>query len=339
MRLTVLLAVLCSAPIASGQIGVGDPPPMPIAQPLDTIRFGLTEPEPKPAGALRVVSYNVLNLFDDVDDPSLSGRREDIDDTKPDEQCRSVAQTIKRLDADVLCLQEVESRAALDWFLDTYMPDHGYDHIVSPDAGDERGIEQAVLSRYPIVRTEQWVGEKLGGVHPDLYGDKPNWYAGEPLRYHRSPLLVEVDADGYALTLIVLHHKSGYHSAYWREAEAKGVAGIVREYEESEKNGNLLVLGDFNAEPGAKSLSFYREVGLRDAVCRGDCEGDEHVTHESGRRIDRILANEGALEEVVQGFVLGTPARAEGHDWRTTPEPIGYASDHYPVVVDLKPGS
>jgi len=339
MKRPLLFAVLSSllcAPLVA-QVGTGEPPRMPIAQPLDLVRFGLQEPLPREEGTIRVAAYNVENLFDDVDDPALSGQFEDIDDTKPDEQCVAVAQTIKRLDADVLCLEEVESRAALDWFLNKYMPDSGYQYIVSLDAGDARGIEQAVLSRFPIIETEQWVGKELGGVHPDKYGNQANWYAGEPIRFHRSPLMVEIEGPGgYRLTLFSVHQKSGRYSGYWREAEARGLVEIIKKLEDSDKDRKILVLGDFNAEPDAESLQIYRDAGLREAL--GAEMGPEHITHESGRRIDFVLADAPAMAEVADGFVLGTPARAEGYDWRTTPPPTGYASDHYPVVVDLKVG-
>ena len=36
-------------------------------------------------------------------------------------------------------------------------------------------------------------------------------------------------------------------------------------------------------------------------------------------------------------FILGTPARPAGPNWSQYPPPDGYASDHYPVVVDLTP--
>ena len=95
--------------LAFGSIMVGfaaGEPPAP--------RLGVDEPLAKAPGTIRVVTYNVENLFDDVDDPSLSGRNEDIDDTKPGAELAALAETIRRLDADVIALQEIESREALD---------------------------------------------------------------------------------------------------------------------------------------------------------------------------------------------------------------------------------
>jgi len=311
------------------------------------VRFGQPEPADRIPGTIRIATYNVENLFDDHDDPALSGRYEDAGETKPEAHREAVARAIHAIDADVLALQEVESERALRWFADEYLSDLGYRHIVSVDAGNERGIEQSVLSRFPVTEVESWPGLDLGGVHPERYGDRPNMYAGEPLTYRRSPLLVGVrvpaemtEGEPYELTLVVVHHKSGRFNHYWREAEASTLVGILEELERESPERNIVVLGDFNATPDEASVEMYLDAGWVDPMEPIDeGEPEPEPTHASGRRIDLILANPQAAREVVlgSGFVLGTPIRPEGMDWRSTPAPQDYASDHFPVVVDLRP--
>lgn len=310
-------------------------------------RFGSAEPSPRTEGVIRVATYNLENLFDGEDDPTLSGRQEDIDDEKPRHELIALARTIKRIDADVLCVEEVESLAALTAFRDTYLAGLGYEHIVSIDAGDERGIEQAVLSRFPLSEGENWPQKPLGGKHPAKYGNQENWYAGEPIVFHRSPLMVDVTVpagargndDAYTLTVVVVHHKSGRYSGYWREAEAKGLAEILKAARKANPERNVLVLGDFNATTGTPEVKTLLRAGFTDLADEAGLSGDAAVSHESGRRIDLILANEAAMGEILPEtlFVLGTPARPDGIDWRDMPTFEGYASDHYPVVVDLRP--
>lgn len=306
-------------------------------------RFGLREPRPRTAGTIRIATYNIENLFDDKDDPTLSGRFEDIDDTKPAAQCEAVARTIRRIDADVLAVEEVESEDVLIAFRDTYLSDMGYDYVVSLDAGDERGIEQGVLSRYPIVARRQWMRMPLGGVHPAKYGSQDNWHAGEEIVFHRSPLMVEVEVppavtggEPYRLTLLAVHSKSGAPAGYWREAEARGMVQIIGELMNEDPGRNLVVLGDFNATPEAESVQILERSGLIDVI--GDRTGPEWTSHASGRRIDYVLANPQAMEEIVpeSAFILGTTVGVEGMDWREASLLPGYASDHFPVVVDLK---
>ncbi len=358
--LRVLLTMLLLLGAACGerqQPTVESPSPRaehPAAQPDDAIdsqntdlsfliRSGVQEVPDKRPGTIRLCTYNLENLFDEVDDPTLSGRNEDIDDAIPEERREALAEAIRRIDADILCVQEVESEDALRWFVDGYLADMGYAHIASVDAGDARGIEQAVLSRFPIVRVQNWPAKLLGGVHPAKWGDADNWYAGEPITFHRSPLLVEVEVPAeatgsapYRLSLFVVHHKSGRPGAYWREAEACGLVEIVRAYEQEHPGANIAILGDFNAQADEMSVRIYLDAGFSDVFANRS--GREILTHASDRRIDLILVNDALRNEVLmdRAFVLGTNQRPAGSNWRDPPPP-GYASDHQPVCVDLVP--
>ncbi len=324
----------------------------------DFHRFGLREAKPKPEGAIRLANYNLLNLFDEVDDPAYFGRNEDIDDAKPRAERAALEKAIRTIDADVLALQEIESKAALEWFIGEHLADMGYKYIESIDVGDGRGIEQAVLSRFPIVEAEVWPGEELGGIHPDKWGSGKNWEAGKPIRFRRSPLRVTVqlpaaegDDDGeYDLTLFILHHKSGGPGGYWREKEAARIVEKAAEALAADPDANIAILGDFNCQPGEAPFEMYTKAGfvsalMEAAAASGGATGEDGrhnpqwVTHESGRIIDHILVNANLEPEIIDGsaFVFGTPARPAGSDWRTTPPPPGFASDHYPIVIDLMP--
>ncbi len=310
----------------------------------DFIRFGLKEAPLKHAGAIRLATYNVENLFDDIDDPDLSGRNEDIDDAKPQTQLEGLSEAIHALDADILVVEELESKAVLTWFRDTYLSDMGYTSLASVDAGDARGIEQGVLSRYPIVSVTNWPHKPLGGTHPEKWGNSDNWHAGEPIEFHRSPLRVVVeipsgDARPYRLTLFAVHEKSGRYGDYWREAESRGLVEILKQTLEADPDANIAVLGDFNAQIDDESVRTLLDAGLTDVFAGQDLTTSATKTHESGRRIDLILVNDNLKAEVVpeSAFVLGTPALPEGMDWRDPWRPEGYASDHFPVAVDIIP--
>lgn len=311
------------------------------------LRFGRPEPLPRVAGAIRLASYNVENLFDDQDDPALSGGVDDLDDRKPDDECEAVAKALRAIDADVVALQEVESEAALRWFIDKHLDGLGYTHVVSLDAGDGRGIEQSVISRFPLRDVANWPGLEVGGVHPDRDGNRPHSRAGKPITFARSPLRVTVDVPAkdasadpaYTFTLFVVHLKSGPTSGYWREREAAKLVSLVGEFQGQNPDANVFVVGDFNARPGDGPIDIITRGGLFDAFGdrpRGD---SAWITHSSGRVIDFIFATAPARPEIIPQtrFVLATPTRAEGVNWRTTPNPIGWASDHFPLVIDLTP--
>ncbi|MBX3386072.1 MAG: endonuclease/exonuclease/phosphatase family protein [Phycisphaeraceae bacterium] len=338
-----------------------------------TRRHGIAEPKPRTPGALRIATYNIENLFDDKDDPKLTGRNEDSHMTKPHEHRAAAAKAIRLIDADVLCLQEVESLEALKWFRDEFLADMGYDYVVSLDAGDSRGIEQSVLSRFPLSEEKVWGEVNLGGTHPAKWGRSDNEFAGQPITLRRSPLRVKVtvpagalvddqgsaNLEDYSAVFLVVHHKAGAPGGYWREAEARQFVKWANEAAvatPSTPPTDVFIVGDFNARAGDQSVRIYFDGGFVDALVAAgvkkprpgeradpadrDREFDsEMITHASERTIDFILANRTAVEKIVQGsgFVLGTGARERGADWRTTPHPEGWASDHYPVVIDVRP--
>lgn len=300
-------------------------------------RFGLADPPPKPEGTIRLTTYNVENLFDEKDDPALSGGLEDIDDAKPKEHIEAVAAAIRRLDPDILALQEVESKEVVLWFRDTFLAGMGYDYVASLDAGDPRGIENAVLSRFPIREEEVWLNLSLG-VHPPKLGSRDHPEAGQPLVLKRSPLGVKVEVgEGERLTMFVVHHKSGRDYGYQRTAEAKRVVELAKGAGSGNPEAWVVILGDFNSVPGSEAHQTYSDAGWVDVI--PGARTAETTSHSSGRAIDHILVTPSMSKHLAgQGFVLGTVDRPEGADWRTTPEPAGWASDHYPVSVDLRIG-
>lgn len=335
-----------SAPKAPAQ-----PVSTPAAQPASTpapsatpgvIRHGRKDPIAKPAGVVRIATYNIENLFD-AEQPSDEPGRAPTP-PKPEAHRKCIADAIRKIDADIIALQEISSKDALTKFRDEYLKDLGYVHISSIDAGDGRGIEQSVISRFPLKDEVNWPKISTGQVHPEKLGKKPHPDAGKPLNMARSPLRVTASvpgADGKPVdfTFFVVHHKSGPFHSYQREAEAAKVTELAKQYIAENVNANVLILGDFNAKPEEKAVQTYLTSGFTDAF--GDVlaprADPQWISHVSGRVIDHILLSPAAAARLNKDtrFVLGTIQRPENVNWRTTAPPDGYCSDHYPVVIDL----
>lgn len=315
------------------------------APPAGSVRLGRAAPLPKRAGAIRLATYNVENLFDDKDDPALSGSVEDRTMTTPPERLAALAATIRQLDADVLALEEVESRDALLWFRDAHLKGLGYEHVASIDAGDGRGIEQAVLSRVPIVEAVNWPDERIDDMKERRDGQ--GWATPSdgkwPTSWARSPLMVRLKAkDGYELTLFVVHFKSNGRFDAQRELEGLQTLEFVRARLMRNPQENIAILGDFNATPTRKSVKVFLDTDsprLRNAYDKRhqrNAPSETFLTHVTNRPIDFIVMSPGLWKDALDDsfFVLGTPLPPREADM-DAPKPAGYASDHLPVAIDL----
>jgi endonuclease/exonuclease/phosphatase family metal-dependent hydrolase len=225
-----------------------------------------------------------------------------------------LATVLKALDADVLCLQEVDrhfgSRSedvdepvllsrALDMQL-AWGPAIG---DPGPQGGPDREFGNALLSRLPIL---------VSDVHP-----LPS--TAEP----RTALRTMIELDGAALWVTTTHLDN--ESAAGRAAQAAALAELVTGPMETG-----VLAGDFNAPPEAPELAPLRDR-FSDAweVARSRDErstwrfwqGDRGGTFPTGspdRRIDHVWVSPGV--GVAEARVLETAD----------------ASDHLPVVVDLE---
>ncbi|MBC8309210.1 MAG: endonuclease/exonuclease/phosphatase family protein [Phycisphaerales bacterium] len=309
-------------------------------------KFGLTEAMPRIDGTIRIGSYNMLNFFDQKDDPTLQGDYDDFGDNPGPtslDRCKELATIIRELDADVLSLQEVESQEALGWFNDEYLKDMGYKYVISEEVGYYRGIEQSILSRFPVTDVKTWRNadltkiERIGGGWTEIP-------AGEDsITFQRSPLCVTIQTpEGYKLTILGVHHKAG-KNAWHRELEALQIAKYIKSMTEEDPERNIAVIGDFNAQPWDRSVRVYLRNGMTDALShravhlKWDDNSPLRKTHTSGRVIDFIMLNAPAVGELVvdSGFVLGSDHPE--YDWRNDPIPTGYSSDHCALAVDLVP--
>ncbi len=314
----------------------------------EEIRYGRKEPLPRPDKAIRLASYNVLNLFDAKDDPALQGEFDDITMVTSQNRCECLGQVIQQIDADILCLQEVESEEALRWFRDTYLADMGYEYLASRDVGYYRGIEQSVLSRFPISHATTWANEDLTDMEELKTGEGWNEDGEPPTQFQRSPLMVDIKIPGranaqhYEITVVVVHHKSGWHRRQ-RESEALQLVELLQRRLAKEPNLNLLVVGDFNAGPFDKSLAVYQDAGFINAYNhRWKTTGntrDYFRTHESDRVLDYMMIHPNADAEIVDHSfqIVGTLFPGDSYDYRKDQPPSGYAADHYPLVIDMLP--
>ncbi len=333
------------------------------------LRYGLAD-APTKTRAIRLATYNAQNLFDHVDDPKLTGEWDDLKLAITDDRAEALAKVIHRLDADVLFLEEIESKEALTWFRDTYLKDMGYVYLESLDAGYYRGVEQSVLSRFPTKNPRVFLDAKLATASDDAAptetakddsakDESASKIPEDKSKFQRSPLAVDIEfPDGYLLTAYAIHHKAGGEKFNdHREAEAAKIIEFVKADMAKNPDANIVIVGDFNSTPTSTCRKLYKDAGLlsgydyrseadrkkeRDkslSATDRDVLRDRYTTHESGRAIDYIILSPGFAKEIVPGsfFVLSSLHPGDAYDWKKDQPPAGYASDHYPIAIEFTP--
>lgn len=295
--------------------------------------------------SLRIATFNAENLFaryrfkDGFQPTADDGFT--INDTAfriQDEESKKItAKAIRKVNADVICLQEVESLPVLDRFNSYYLGGMKYTHRAVIDCFDPRQIDVAVLSRYPIVSLRS---------HRDERNKK-----GTAFLFSRDCLEVEIDVAGKTLILYANHLKSMMEgreaTRARRQEQAERVAAIVdTRWKKSGYKGNFVVLGDLNDYPEGKTSlsSLLDHKGLVNVLTR--LPEAERWTHyyaggNSYGQLDYLLLSKGlALANT------GTPAVTRlGLSWRAqrvTDERIDgvgenepKASDHAPLYMDI----
>ena len=265
---------------------------------------GVQEPPPRSGGEIRVVTWNLENFFDRYDDPWREDERTRPPFVRESRQQR-LAGVLRRLDADVVCLQEIENRFVLEDWVQRHLSALGYE-VVHSEGNDGRGIDVALLSRLPV-----------GAVTSHRHLRFPDGSGGET-GFQRDLLQVRLgpplDAE-----VFVVHFKSqrgGEAADRLRLEEARAAVRVL-----AGASPRALLAGDFNDLPESPVLQTLLEPGWKDP-----CAGLETPTYNQEpyrSRIDYVLLSPALARSGVRGA------------WILEDEEVLRASDHNPVVVDL----
>ena len=277
------------------------------------------------AELFRVASYNLNNYL-------LAGS--ESRPAKTPESRRQIRSNLRALNADVLALEEMGSPEDLAELRSSLEAEgFSYPHWEWVPGADTN-IHVAVLSRFPIIARRPHTNESFL-----LYGRR--------FRVSRGFAEVDIQASAkYSFTLMAAHLKSRRVSARADEAELREQEAILlREkidaFFQTNPNGNLIVLGDFNDTKDSAAIRTIRSHGkvalidTRPAERNGDDRRNNsrfepmtvtwthYFAHEDTySRIDYILLSSGMAREwnATETYVLAAP------NW-------GLASDHRPIVA------
>jgi predicted extracellular nuclease len=311
---------------------------------------------------LRVATFNLENLFTRFDFSAFSDSRGQsylppivnfLGDISPGDlskftdfkaivQAASVSQdddkrqhtalAIRDADADVLCLQEVDSIDALTRLRDFYLkkvdaPD--YKQLILHEGNDPRGIDVAAMATEKVSlysKSHAWMRVSHLGSVPERNALKVAYpkvkkeldAAGQTI-FRRDCLELELRDGSNSLTIFVCHFKSmsgGRESSIGtRQMEALGVKRIIEQKFSDPAAAHWLIVGDLND---------YRRLIRVSTVINADGSQNETVkeldsSDESG--LDPLLDN---------GFAINLIERRATNDQWTH----YYSVEHHKTQLD-----
>jgi endonuclease/exonuclease/phosphatase family metal-dependent hydrolase len=261
-------------------------------------------------------------------------------DTIKETATENTARVINAVDADVLCVVEVEDRTAVNRFNNSVIPKiHGqkYGHTMVIDGNDDRGIDVGIMAKPTF-------DIKSIGTHVDDVDEEGQIFSRDCAEYTIST------PSGNILLILVNHFKSqGHGKPAENDHKRRRQAQRVREiYEQKLSQGLefIAVAGDLNDSPERDPLQPLIGNGstLVDIVKHPNFAGDGRPgTYQDGNakdKFDYILMSPRLLDKVQQGGIErhGVWGGKNGTLFPHFPEikkKIDAASDHAALWVDL----
>jgi endonuclease/exonuclease/phosphatase family metal-dependent hydrolase len=274
----------------------------------------------------RVLTWNLRHFVDPFDSPYIQNEWDDRLEGMSDERIDLFVQAIRRINADVAVLEELESAAYLEDLAKKRFPEMGYIDFV--DGGDRTWHQNvAVMSRFPLGAVTLF-GTARTGIEGQV--DEAGGPAAQNFTNHRL-MVVEVFVDpDYEFLLAGLHLKAGMgeRNAGWRMGQIRLLRARLNRVVRERPLANVLIAGDLNSTPETPEIAFLLHS---DGIQFVDpLEGSDVKTMSSRnprRRIDYLLPNTRMAPELVQGSMT-VPMPLE-------PEQMVEVSDHLPVVAEF----
>ena len=231
---------------------------------------------PREARTFKIATYNVENLFDLARDGTeyvefVPGTARGWNDETFRLKIDRVARVIRDVGADVVALQEIETKRALLSLRDRLRDlDRDYPHLAIADS-KATSVKCAVLSRFPIVRKKEI----------PIAGDTS-----------RNILKVTLAIDGRPLILFNNHWKSKSNEGFESRRMAYALA-LKKEIDKLKEGTDYVLAGDFNANYN-EYHTFLNDPDLNDT---------------SGRTgINHVLATLAGSRLVDEAILTGQPA-------------------------------
>ncbi|MBI9072300.1 MAG: endonuclease/exonuclease/phosphatase family protein [Melioribacteraceae bacterium] len=300
-----------------------------------------------------VASYNLENLFDNIDDPDkkdeefLAEGKKQWTDARIEQKFANLAKVINYMNngvgPDILGVVEVEHEHLLLSLIEKHLKSKNYKTAYA-EAPDNRGIDCGLIFNADLFGLEKTAAHEV-----ILLDEYPTRSVLE--------VVLRTKADKN-IHVFVNHWPSRRGGAEKSEpnrvAAAKVLKKSIQSINNSETNASIIVLGDFNDEPDNNSIKEIladKEYSKSDAVMFNT----SYKAFENGlgsykyrddwNMLDQIIISNGlkdryikdSFEVIKPEFAVQKEGKYKGTSFPTFggSKYLGGFSDHYPVSIKL----
>ncbi len=217
---------------------------------------------PSQAANVRVMAYNVQNLFDGEDDPVTNdtefteGGEQKWTESVIKDKIKNLSEVILGENPDILVLSELENQAMLDRLVKDGLGAKTYISAIAGPSEDARGIRTGVVSKFPIVEVKSHQVWRDSWKKPD-----------GSIQKTRDILEVTLDlgaAHGNQKLTVMCNHwpsrAGGPARVFMRVHAAETLAEVTRKILEKNPERTVVAMGDFN--DGLTDPSFTKGLNL-----------------------------------------------------------------------------
>ena len=242
--------------------------------------------------SLKIAFWNVENLFDLIDDPTINdnefsiGGKKNVTQEIYDLKLVHSAEVLADLNADILGICEVENRFMMEE-LNKAFTGRNY-KIIHYDSPDRRGIDCALFyddSKFTILESKQ--------IKNTLSSGKPT----------RDIVYVKGQFGGEILHVFVNHWPSNYGGREQAIPKRAETARFVREKVEKILNedpkAEILLMGDFNEGPNEQNIQYLSKdilINLMEPFIGKKGVGT-YVYRGQDSLLDQFIASSGLLDD------------------------------------------
>jgi len=257
----------------------------------------------------------------------LSGMTNNLPIPKPqtlfDENLVNVYTEFEKLNADIICLQEIDFHSERSYYVNQQEELHkiGYNYVFQAVNWDKKYLPfpyyppsihfgevysgQSIISKYPIMDIDRIVLERPTG----------NPFYRNAFYLDRLAQVSKIVIEGETVILINVHLEA--FDPITRTNQTKHVAKLYNEYKDTYP---VLLAGDFNSDEQRNKASINILLDIPGLKSAGHNLGKTFSSRNPRARLDYIFYNEKFIE-LKQAEILSS---------------FGEASDHLPVLMEFK---